>query len=112
MQSQHNTTRIGDILKLPEELRKNGFDYELIKRNDNKCLYSQNKGARIIAYELFKTKLNKTSSKAKLAELSGRILDISNMPEFYESFPSNEEFGKRAWTISNLNLALERFQNL
>lgn len=90
------------IRKLKDEVRKNGFDYKLIKRDDEKCIYAQYNDGLIIAYEIFKTKNSKPHPKS--------LEDIKNY-DFVETFPTDEEFGVRAWTYPTLDKALLAFDS-
>jgi acetoacetate decarboxylase len=79
--------------KLEQHQRKNGFDYELVERNDKAAIYKQveNYGENneyIVAYEVFLIKIRKDKSI------------VGNFIEGGEIFPSNEDFGKNAWTYS------------
>lgn len=96
-----NETR---IKKLPETVRKNGFAYQLVKRDDKKCMYAQHNGmGRVIAYEVFKTKLGSPHPKA--------LEDVKNYDKV-ERFPGDEEFGVRAWTYCSLEKAEESYSSI
>lgn len=76
---------------LENHIRKNNFDYYLIKRCETAAIYKQideEFPETIIAFEVFKIK-NRPESK-----IFGKIIEAG------ESFPSNEDFGKTAWTYS------------
>jgi hypothetical protein len=90
------------IKKLSPIIKKNGFLYEEIKRNDEKCIYSQKDNGLIIAYEVFKHRLSKPHPKA--------IEDLKNYDKV-EIFPSDEEFGSRAWTYPTLEKAEVAFDS-
>lgn len=45
--------------RLPIVLRKNGFDYKQIKREEKKAIYEQSKDSIALAYEVFKVKIAK-----------------------------------------------------
>ena len=100
------------IRKLDEIINKFGFVYNLIKRDENKCLYSQtNKLGKITSYEVFLTKVI-DAKKAALyfAKLNGteeKIIDH----DLAETFPGNEEFGKRTWCYPNLEKAMIAFDS-
>lgn len=100
-----------DLLKLPDTVRKNGFIYRLVKRNERKLLYAQyNKLGSIVAYEVFKNHIRPyRSRKEHLSILNQDKKDHSSEPEWYETFPGNEEFGKRAWTYPTLKDAEKAF---
>ena len=88
-----NETR---IKRLKPEIKKNGYVYILITRNDEYCIYAQKDNGIIVAYEVFRTKYS--SPHPKMLE------DVQNY-DLVESFPSDEEFGKRAWTYKTLKEA-------
>ena len=90
------------IKKLKDEVRKNGFTYKVIKRNNDMCMYAQHDNNLIVAYEVFKIKTCKPHPKA--AE------DLLNF-DMVESFPSDEEFGVRAWTYPSLEKAQLAFDS-
>ena len=91
------------IKVLPEKLKKNGFEYRLVKRTDNRAIYSQHEGAgQIVAFETFKIKKGKPHPKAEE--------DLKNYDEV-ERFPIDEDFGKTAWTYSNLEDAQKAFDS-
>jgi hypothetical protein len=87
---------------LEEKIRKNGFDYLLIKKGEKAYIYKQwdDEVDFTVAYEVFKIKIDKEK------EVFGDI-----MPE-REVFPGNEDFGKWAWTYPSLEKAEVRFQRL
>lgn len=102
-----------DLKALPQELRKNGFDYKLINRSPGKCIYAQWHDGDIVAYEVFKTKIVKY--RERMMDFNQRhSLEVNplNYKEYKETFPNDEEFGKRAWTYHNLEDATRRYENL
>lgn len=90
MKNEHYT-------KLDKVENHYGFEYQLIERTDKKCLYAQTKGGKTYGYEIFKTRIIKNSFKNN---------------ELQEKYPGHEEFGKRAWYITNLTQAKERYNKL
>lgn len=103
-----------DLECLSEKIRKSGFDYQLVKRTPSKCLYCKKSGGAIIAYELFKTKIvPHRENMQRLAIKQNKAFNASQYSEYKESFPNDEEFGKREWSLPNdLETALKRFENL
>lgn len=87
---------------LKENLRKNGFDYKLVKKGEKAYIYEQwdDEEKFTVAYEVFKIKIEK--EKLVFGDL---------MPE-REIFPGNEDFGTWAWTYPSLEKAEERFQQV
>jgi hypothetical protein len=102
-----------DIKKLPENIRKNGFDYRLVKRNDERAIYSQHAGlGQIISYEVFKIKLgDQHKAKERWAKLKNEPFNPDDYEKSYEKFPTNEDFGKTAWTYPTLEQAMVAFES-
>ena len=90
------------IKKLEMEIRKNGHVYKLITRSKNRAIYSQSDSNRLIAYEVFKIFIR----GERYSEILKRVIPPT------ERFPSNESFGKTAWTFSNLKPAMEKYNEL
>jgi len=88
-------------LPLPKYNRKNSYDYYLVIRNDVAAIYRQEDPDRgtIGAYEIFKIKIQRE-----------RIFRDRYFP-LKERFPSNEDFGKTAWTYPTLEGALFKYQH-
>lgn len=81
--------------KLELEIRKNGFIYRQVWRNDACAIYEQFKDGKSWGYEVFKVKTHK-----------GYTIGGNDIPAG-ESFPSNESFGTIAWTANTLERAFE-----
>ncbi len=104
-----------DLQILPPTIRKNGFNYSLLIRNERKCLYVQCAAGRVKSYEVFKTKIVKhKESVLKLKNYFGIDESPSDMDlkEYRESFPSDTEFGKRAWCFVSLDDAMLAYEVL
>jgi hypothetical protein len=76
---------------LTDNIRKNGFDYKLIERDQNCAIYEQldkdyDGKIHTVAFEVFIIK------KTKDAEIAG------NKIEGGEVFPGNEDFGRDAYS--------------
>jgi len=101
------------IRKLPEKVKKNGFEYRLVKRTDERAIYSQHAGlGQVIAYEVFKIKLGDLrKAKKRWADMRKEQFNEADYEEFYEKFPSDEDFGKTAWTYSKLAEAEKTFDS-
>lgn len=100
-----------NIRKLPDKLKKNGFEYRLVERNEKRAIYSQHAGlSQIIAYEVFNIKIGDLrKAKKRWADIKKINFNPDDYEEFYEIFPSDEDFGKTAWTYPNLELAKKAF---
>lgn len=87
------------MISLPQNLRKNGFDYVLIKRGQKSCIYKQMVEGKTIAYEVFIIRI-----------VPGRFIN-GNWIDEREKFPHNEAFGYTAWTCNTWERARIRFNN-
>jgi hypothetical protein len=89
--------------------KKNGFSYYLVKREGNKCIYAQKVGGIVFAYEVFYVKtLKERIIKFKLSDKKHKEVLL----EEREVLPSNEDFGKIAWTFEFLHDAKKCFEGL
>jgi hypothetical protein len=87
---------------LPEEIKKNGFIYRLLKRGEKAMLYEQYciDAEKVVCWEVFKRKIDQPKVIFGI-ELGER-----------EIFPGNEDFGKWAWAPSDYQRALNIFENI
>jgi len=85
---------------LPEKLQKNGFEYTLVERDINRAIYKQHVGENCYYFEVFIIKTRKAGT------FKGKPI-----PE-REVFPSDECFGKSAWSCQSYEKALIRFNAL
>lgn len=101
------------IRLLPIELKKNGFTYKQIERTKDRFMYAQyNKLGRIVGYEVFLNRLRDfRKTKERWAKLQNAPFNPNDFEELYEVFPSDEEFGKRAWTYHTLENAMLAFES-
>lgn len=89
--------------KLPYELRKNRFDYKLVKRTKEVAMYAQyndDNTGRILAYEVFKVIWKKGAVINNIEIKAG------------EKFPGDGDFGKTAYSSTSLERAEGRYQEL
>lgn len=89
--------------KLPYELRKNRFDYKLVKRTKEVAMYAQyndDGSGRILAYEVFRITWKKGAVINSVEILPG------------EKFPGDGDFGKTAYSNTSLERAEKRYQEL
>lgn len=75
------------IHQLPEKIVRNGFEYTMLERTLFKALYEQFFQGRMIGYEVWLVNRKKSRDK------------YTHIEEFFEKFPSNEEFGINAWAF-------------
>ena len=85
---------------LPQKLRKNGFDYTLIRRGKRSCIYEQRVSEKIKRYEVFLIKFRPERN------IKGKLLPAT------EVFPHNEAFGYTAWCCWDLPAAMKKFNEL
>lgn len=90
--------------KLAEKINRNGYIYNQLKRGEKAAIYEQifedlGETTRI-AYEVFKIRIGKS-----------KIVFGVELPE-KEKFPSDEDFGKWAWTYVDVNKAMEKYNQI
>jgi len=85
---------------LPDKLRKNGFNYTLVCRDGKLAIYRQEVTEKVQYFEVFVVKIKPESV------FKGKVI-----PE-REVFPSNEDFGKTAWSYRNYKDAEAKFRCL
>lgn len=87
---------------LPNEIKKNGFIYRLLKRGERAMLYEQYciDAEKVGSWEVFKRKIDQPK------EIFGIQLGER------EIFPGNEDFGKWAWAPSLYERALEIYDRV
>jgi hypothetical protein len=98
---------------LKEIIEKNGYTYKkvLIKNNEKRkvAIYRQDldlpEGQKTVAFEVFIVKTTKAGEK-RLP--NGKIVRF----EEAESFPSDESFGKHAWSYGTFDEAFDKMQEL
>ena len=88
------------MITLSDKIRKNGINYTLIQKGMRTAIYKQTDTKEPECYEVFVLRF------APEKNINGKIL-----PE-RERFPSNEDFGKFAWTYRTLTEAIKRFSEL
>lgn len=99
--------------KLPQTKLKNGYTYKLVKRTDKVAMYSMTNEKfpedTSTGYEVFLIAVGKAYS---LVQKNGKGKGkVYNYPAA-EKFPGNEDFGKTAWTYTNLETATKMFDGL
>jgi len=88
------------ILTLPDNLRKNGFDYIKVLEGKRSFVFRQCIDPKTAYFEVFKKRI--------IPEyvLGGKII-----PEHIQ-FPSDESFGNWAWTFKDFDMALKKFDEI
>jgi hypothetical protein len=91
---------------LSSNVKKNGFEYILEKRSQNVAMYMQCYlgGMLPVAYEVFIVR----NQKEGQAVIKGATIDFKAK----ELFPSDEEFGKTAWSFNSKERAEKCFEGL
>jgi hypothetical protein len=88
--------------RLKESFRKNGMNYNLLRREVKKAIYSVAVGNHIIGYEVFKIRIREQRYSTKLN---------ADIPT-HESYPNNESFGKTAWMCKTFEAAIKKYNIL
>jgi hypothetical protein len=88
------------MIALPQKICKNGFSYTQLCRGERSCIYDQRVGQKLIAFEVF------------IIQARSERLILGKIILAKEKFPSNEDFGKTAWTFWTLEQAMKKFKEL
>ena len=89
-----------EIKKLPEDFRRNNYNYVQVRRGKNGFIYAQKSMytlGKIIAWEVFVRKVSPA------VEVEGNLLPDR------ERIPGNNDFGSWAWSFSDYDRAIRRF---
>lgn len=87
-------------IRLTNTVRKNGFVYQLLDRTEYSAIYEQIDPVhnnKVVGYEVFKILIQNER------KFEGKIFPSR------ERFPSNEDFGKTAWSINNYSRACNKY---
>ncbi len=88
------------MIPLPQNVRKNSFDYTQVLRGKKACIYEQRGTGKQIYYEVILIRIKPGR------HIKGKWIEAR------EKFPSDEDFGYYAWEIKPWKKALERFNKL
>jgi len=82
------------------QIRKNGFSYTQVVRTDRKAIYRQDVSPNVEYFEVFliRTRPERT--------VKGKLIPAG------EAFPTDEDFGKTAWSFRSYEKALAKFKSL
>lgn len=94
---------------LPQEFKKNGYDYKLIRRNEGVVIYALFSNGYIHGYETHKVRISKPC-KRKFTLPDGTINEITY--EECEKLSSDAEFGKYGFSYQLLENAMKKFNEL
>ena len=79
-------------LIVPQRVKRYGFEYILITKDQQKALYAQYVDGKAIAYE---------------------VLMLKNKREISSNnYPKHEDFGNKAWSFRNEQVAMEFYEQL
>lgn len=92
------------IEKLDKSITRKGLNYTQISETEKGYLYRAELDGVYISYEVF---LKKNSPRC--VDFGNRVYSDS---EFVERFPSDNDFGKWAWSYNNIELANEKLLTL
>lgn len=92
--------------KLPEKFKKNGYYYKVLERDKDKAIAGQSvaENADPFCYEVFYIK--------RQEEMDAKIQGVDIHYEAKENPPSNEDFGKTAWSIRDKEKAFKLYSQL
>jgi len=85
---------------LSPTLRKNGFAYTLVLRDEHRAIYWQHVCENCQYYEVFKIRIRPET-----------IFKGKPIPE-REVFPTDSDFGITAWSFPSYEKALQKFNSL
>jgi hypothetical protein len=88
--------------KLKDTVSKNGFIYNCVQRTATKAIYQQTHENIQVGFEVFLIRVR----GAQFSHLLHKSLPPS------EKFPSNEDFGKTAWSYRSLQAAIKKYEEL
>ena len=86
--------------RLPENIRKNGFDYTQVRRGQRSFVFRQHATPKLDYYEVFLIKIRPAG------EVFGKWQPAK------ERFPGNEDFGNWAWSYSTIEAAMQKYEEL
>lgn len=79
--------------QLPEQFRKNTYNYIQVWRDEDYAIYRQEDAGKFVAYEVFKINKNKER------EIAGQVFPPS------ETVPPDTQWGTNAWTVATMHQA-------
>lgn len=85
---------------LPDKLSFNDFEYEKVIRIGKKCIYCQKIAPDCFQFEVFIVRVKKSK------------YIFGKFTQEREKFPKDEDFGKTAWSCSNIKSAIIKFNKI
>ena len=91
----------GPIKQLPNQFRKEGFDFKILLREGNVAMLRKTKpGFSFESYEV-----------VRIQSHNGYTIDGVEI-EPAESIPNSTQWGRKGWTYSDIELATRKFDKL
>jgi len=88
------------MIPLSPIIHKNGYSYTQVYRGLRSCIYEQHVTPSVTYYEVFLIKISREKC------INDKIIEAR------ERFPRDEDFGYSAWTFSDFEKALRRYNEL
>ncbi len=95
--------------KIPENFKKNGYSFKLVKREKNCVIYEQFNEKGSFGWVTQKVRL-KNASEHQIRAFDGSIKTIYHPKR--EILASNEEYGRHAWHYEQYENALKKMEKL
>jgi len=96
--------------QIPESFRKNGYNFEIVKRTENVVILRQlNALGGVVAWEVHKVRL-KPAAEAQYCQPDGTYKTIKYLKS--EILASNQEFGRYAWSYNTQEAAMNKYNEL
>lgn len=86
--------------ELQRTFTKSGFDFELVQAGEKAFWYLKTQNGKKVAYEVWRKKIHKER------EMAGKLIEAG------EAFPSDESFGKWAWSYPTFEASKAKFDEL
>lgn len=91
-----------ELKELPLTFRKNDYDFEQLERTDKKAIYALSVEYGVVAFEVIKIRIRKPQTN----------IFTGNLDPHTEIYPSNENFGKTGWFITDKERAYTKYNSL
>jgi len=96
--------------QIPESFRKNGYDFEIVKRTEKVVILRQlNALGGVVAWEVHKVRLNPAAA-VQYCQPDGTYKIIKYLKS--EILASNQEFGRYAWSYNTQEAAMNKYNEL
>lgn len=88
------------MIPLPQNVRKNSFDYTQVLRGKKACIYEQRDKGKLISYEVMLIRIKPGR------HIKGKWIEAR------EKFPSDEGFGYFAWIYKTMEGAWKKYNSI